>query len=236
MGGADEYHRRHVHVDPQWLDRHHRPAGHLPRHRAGSAGPGQHLLPAVDDHGIPARPGRAGGQPRPARRHVRPGEDLQRGLCRLHHRLDPALVRPVPRRWRGDVADRLAGAAGRRRVHADGELGRDLDRRVAGRPARVRARHQPDRRAWPASSSAWWPGACWPPSTGARCSGSTCRSACSARCGPTCGSRRWGSGTAPAWTGGATSPSPWAWARSWSASRWASSPITARPWAGPARR
>ena len=27
-----------------------------------------------------------------------------------------------------------------------------------------------------------------------RCSGSTCRSACSARCGPTGGSRRWGSG------------------------------------------
>ena len=51
--------------------------------------------------------------------------------------------------------------------------------------ARVRARHQPDRGARAACSSAWWPAACSPPGTGARCSGSTCPSASSARCGPT---------------------------------------------------
>src|SRR5450755_478556 len=72
--------------------------------------------------------------------------DLQRRLRRVHGRLDPAVVRPVRRRPRGDVADRLAGSAGRRRVDADGELGRDPDRCLPGRPARFRAGHQPDRR------------------------------------------------------------------------------------------
>ena len=73
-------------------------------------------------------------------------QDLQLRLRRLHGRLDPAVVRPVLRQPRGAVADRLAGAAGRRRVHADGQLGRDPDRRLPGRPAGIRAGHQPDRR------------------------------------------------------------------------------------------
>ena len=46
----------------------------------------------------------------------------------------------------GAAADRLAGAAGRRRVHADGQLGRDPDRRLPDRTAGIRAGHQPDRR------------------------------------------------------------------------------------------
>ena len=48
---------------------------------------------------------------------------------------------------RGAVADRLAVPAGDRRVDADGQLGGDPHRRVPGRTARLRARHQPDRRA-----------------------------------------------------------------------------------------
>ena len=107
---------------------------------------GQHQLPAVDDHGLPARPGRVRGERRPPGRHVRPRQDLQLRLRRLHGRLDPAVIRPV-RGWpRGAVADRLAGAAGRRRIHAHGELGRDPDRCLPGRPARFRAGHEPDRR------------------------------------------------------------------------------------------
>ena len=78
---------------------------------------------------------------------------------------------------RRDVADRLAGAAGARRVDADRQLGRDPHRRVPGRAARLRPGHQPGRGAGRASSSDWWPAACWRRSTGARCSGSTCPSA-----------------------------------------------------------
>ena len=145
VGGAVEHDRRRVHVRSRRLDRHHRAAGDLPRHPSRSAGAGQRRLPAVDDHGVPAGAGRARGHPRPPRRHVRPGQDLQRGLRGLHRRLDPAVVRSVPRRPRRALADRLAGAAGRRRVHADGQLGRDPDRRVPRRPARLRPRHQPGR-------------------------------------------------------------------------------------------
>ena len=50
--------------------------------------------------------------PRPARRHVRPGADLQPRLRRLHARLDRALARPAHRRGRRPVADRLAAGAG----------------------------------------------------------------------------------------------------------------------------
>ena len=50
--------------------------------------------------------------------------------------------------------------------------------------------------------------------TGGRCSGSTCPSGSSARCGPTASSATTASGTAAASTGGATSRSPSAWARS----------------------
>ena len=93
---------------------------------------------------------------------------------------------PFARRPRRAVADRLAGAAGGRRLDADGQLGRDPDRRVPGRAARLRARHQPGRRPRRPVHRPGRRAACWPPWTGARCSGSTCRSASSARSGPTC--------------------------------------------------
>ena len=113
------------------------------------------------------------------------GSDLQRGLRGLHRR----------HRWRcrstrsgaaaEHVADRLAGGAGRRRVDADGQLGRDPHRRVPG-PTGAGWRSASTRSpASPGSSSAWCSAACWPRWTGARCSGSTSRSASSARCGPT---------------------------------------------------
>ena len=93
VGRAVEHDRRRLHVRARRVDRHHRAARHLPRHPSRSAGARQRLLPAVDDHGIPAGAGRARGHPRPPRRHVRPGQDLQRGLRGVHRRLDPAVVR-----------------------------------------------------------------------------------------------------------------------------------------------
>ena len=143
LGGPGQHDRGHVHGHTRRIHRHHRAAGHLPRHPPGPAGARQHQLPAVDDHGVPAGPGRARGQPRPPRRHVRPGQDLQRGLRGVHRGLDPALVRSLPGGPRRAVADRLAGAPGHRRVHAHGQLGRDPDRRVPGRAAGLRAGHQP---------------------------------------------------------------------------------------------
>ena len=208
VGRAGEHHRGHVHGDARRVDRHHRAAGHLPRHPPGPAGAGQHQLPAVDDHGLPARPGGARGDRRPPRRHVRPGPDLQLRLRRLHGRLDPAVVRPVPRRPRGAVADRLAGAAGRRRVHADGQLGRDPDRRLPGRTAGLRAGHQPDRRprghvrrarrGRPAGRHRLARGVL----------GQRARRHLRDGLGLPAGSATTASGIAPASTGGATSPSP----------------------------
>ena len=59
-----------------------------------------------------------------------------------------------------------------------------------------------------ACSSGWSRAACWPPSTGAGCSGSTCRSASTAPSGRTCSCATTVSATPRASTGGATSPSP----------------------------
>ena len=50
------------------------------------AGPRQRQLPAVDADGLPAGDRGAGGHVRPARRHVRPGPDLQPRLRGLHRR------------------------------------------------------------------------------------------------------------------------------------------------------
>ena len=108
---------------------------------------GQHHLPAVDDHGLPAGAGRARREPGAARRHVRPGPDVQPGLRGVHRRVDPAVVRPVPGQRRGAVADRVAVPAGDRRLDADGQLGGDPHRRLPARTPRLRPRHQPDRRA-----------------------------------------------------------------------------------------
>ncbi len=143
MGRAVEHDDGGVHVGARRLDCDHRAAGDLPRHQPRSADGREHQLPALDDHGLPAGPGRARGDRRPARRHVRPGQDLQRRLRRVHSGVDPAVVRSVHGRPRRSVADRVAGGAGARRVDAHRELGRDPHRRVPRRPARVRARHQP---------------------------------------------------------------------------------------------
>jgi hypothetical protein len=80
--------------------------------------PRQYRLPALDDHGFPRGHGGSGGQLRAARRHVRPGQDVQPRL-RGVHRLLRAARGDLVRRCRGSlVADR----AGHRRRLPDGEL------------------------------------------------------------------------------------------------------------------
>ena len=134
------------------------------------------------------------------------------------------------------VADRLAVRPGHGRVDADGQLGRHPDRRLPGQPARLRARDQSGGGALRAVHRSGARGVCWPSGTGAPCSGSTCRWGSSAPGGPTPGYARWGHAPAAGWTGGATSPSPWAWAPCSSPSRSGSSRTTGRPWAGRAPR
>ncbi|MGH1553001.1 MFS transporter [Streptomyces sp. L7] len=53
MDGADQHHRRGLHVRARRLHRADRPAGHLPRCAPGPARPRQHRVSAVDDHGLP---------------------------------------------------------------------------------------------------------------------------------------------------------------------------------------
>ena len=91
---------------------------------------------------------------------------------------------------------RAARRPGRRRRDDHGQLDGDHHRRVPARPARLRARRQPGRRRWPARSSAWSSAACSRSGTGARCSGSACRSASGAP----------GWATAPCTTSRATQP------------------------------
>ncbi len=141
------------------------------------------------------------------------------GLRGLQRRVARAVAHAVDRVAGRDVADRLARRAGRRRRAADRELGRDPHRRVPGDPARLRDRRQRDRRhgrrvhrprrrrAARRHRLARW------------CSGSTCRSACSGRCGPTSSCARSASRRRRASTGGATSPSA-------SGSSWCSSALT----------
>ena len=90
------------------VDRH---AGHLPRHPARPPGARQQLLPAVDDPGLPGRQQRAGGQPRPPRRHVRPGAHVQPRLRHLHRRLAAADHRLADRRGRRALADRRSASS-----------------------------------------------------------------------------------------------------------------------------
>ena len=70
--------------DDQLLDPADRPARHLPRAEDRPARARQLQLPAVADHGIPRGHGGPGRHLRPPRRHVRPGEDVQRRLRDLH--------------------------------------------------------------------------------------------------------------------------------------------------------
>ncbi len=65
-----------------------------------------------------------------------------------------AVLRPVPPRRRRAVADRLAGAPGRRRRDADGVVVGDPHRRVPGQPARHGARASTWSPPSPAPSSA----------------------------------------------------------------------------------
>ena len=67
---------------------------------------------------------------RPARRHLRPGADLQPGLRGLHPRRGRARRSTRSPAGRGALADRLAGRPGRRRRHAVRQLDRDPDRRL----------------------------------------------------------------------------------------------------------
>ena len=97
---------------------------------------------------------RARGDARPARRHVRPGADLQPGLRRLRLAAIALAFDPFTGPQRRAVADRLARGPGRRRRHAVRQLHGDPHRRLPAQPARHGARHQPGRRRSPARSSA----------------------------------------------------------------------------------
>ncbi len=215
---------------------HHRAAGDLPRHPPRSARAGQHQLPAVDDHGLPAGPGGAGG-------HRSAGSATCSAGCRIYNvgfvvftrRSIAAVLRSVPRRARRAVADRLAGAAGDRRLDADGQLGGDPDRRLSGRPARPRARHQPGRGA---RRPVHRPGR-GRPARGAGLAGGVLGQRAGRRLRHDVGlpqaARHRRRGAPAGSTGGATSPSPSASARCWSRSPTASSRTGATPWAGPTR-
>ena len=155
-------------------------ARHLQGHRHQPAAAEQHQLPAVADPRLPRRHRGARRQPRPARRHLRPGADVQPRLRRVHLLLDPAVGHLDEGQRRRDVADHHARAAGRRR--------RDAVRQLLARSSPTPSR--PTSAAWrsastasppsPAPRSAWCSAACWPRSPGGRCSWSRCRSACSA--------------------------------------------------------
>ena len=172
--------------------------------------PGQHQLPAVDADGLPARHRGAGGDARPARRHVGRVRIYNLGFVVFTVASIAAVARPVPRRQAGALwLIVLAGRAGRRRRDADGQLDRDPHRRVPAARARHGAGHQPGRRRSPARSSGWSSAACWPSGTGARSSWSASRSASSARSGRTGSLHETGAAAAGRGsTGGATSPSP----------------------------
>ena len=100
---------------------------------------GEHELPAVVDPRLPGRDGGAAGEPRPARRHLRAGADVQPRLRGLHVVLDPALGHLDARERGCALADPDAGRAGRRRRARVRELERDPHRRVPEGPARARA-------------------------------------------------------------------------------------------------
>ena len=141
VGGAGEHDGGHVHVRARRLDRHHRAARDLPRHPPRSARSGQHRLPAVDDHGLPAGAGRARWSASAASAtctagcgSTTPGSSSSRS------------PRSCSRSTRSTAARGAMWLIGWRMLQAiggsmlDGELGRDPDRRVPRRTARLRAR------------------------------------------------------------------------------------------------
>ena len=111
VGGALQHHARRVDGHDRHLDHADRPARHLPGHPPRPARPGQQLLPAVDDPQLHGGHQRAGGQPGPAGRHVRPGEDVQPRLRRLHLLLAAAHHHLDERHRRRPVAGRSCGSS-----------------------------------------------------------------------------------------------------------------------------
>src|SRR4051812_24824327 len=79
---------------------------------------------------------------RPARRHLRPGEDLQPRLPRVRRIVDPVVARPAARRRRRDVADHRPRHPRHRRLDAVRELDRDPHRRLSRSTARDGPRDQ----------------------------------------------------------------------------------------------
>ena len=138
VGGAARDARRVDHAD--------RDARHLPRDQARPAGPGKQLLPALDGARLPRRLECADRLAGPARRHVRARTDLQPRVRHLHGRLAAADDRLDDGARRRHLPDRVPDRAGHRRRLPARQLGRDLDRRVPGQPARDGARHQQHRR------------------------------------------------------------------------------------------
>ena len=132
--------------DARRLDHADRDAGHLPRHPPRPAGPLQQLLPALDDPRLPGRLQRPDRQPRPARRHLRPGPDLQPRLRHLHGRLAAAGDRLDDGRGGGALPGRLPHRPGSRRRLPARQRGGDHHRRLPGQPARDGARDQQHRR------------------------------------------------------------------------------------------
>ena len=98
--------------------------------------PVEHLVLPLGVHGLHSGHGRTGGQPRPRRRHLRPGQDVQPGLRRLHGVLDPALGDLHAGRGRRAVDHHHARVPGRRRRDAVRQLDGDPDRCVPRRRAR----------------------------------------------------------------------------------------------------
>ena len=147
LGRSGQHHRGRVHVHARRLHRHHRPAGHLPGHPSRSFGPGQHRLSPVDDHGLPPGAGGHRGDLRAAGRHVRPGQDLQRRVRRVHRLVHPPFGVPVHGCAGRAVAHRVATRAGAGRVDAHRQLGGHPDRCLPEPAAGVRARPQPGGRA-----------------------------------------------------------------------------------------
>ncbi len=132
--------------DHRLVDHADRDARHLPRHQAESPRPGQQLLPALDDSRVPDRQQRAGGEPRKARRHVRPGAHVQPRIRHLHVGLAGADHRPLDRSGGFAVVDHRPPLSGRRRRVPGRQFSRDHHRCVPVESARSRARHQQHRR------------------------------------------------------------------------------------------
>ena len=167
---AVERHAGGAVLDAGCVDHADRDAGHLPRHQARSTGPGEQLLPAVDDPRLHGRRERPGGELGAAGGHVRPGAHLHPRLRDLHGRVADADHRLDDRPARGDLSDRLPDRPGSRwRLSARQRCG-DHHRRVPGQPARHGPRGQQHHGG---RGHVHRPGArraCWRRSTGGWCS------------------------------------------------------------------